>query len=126
MEAIVNRDDEALECIYVRYETLLRTVILGVIRDESEVDDILHDVLLQVWEQGEKYIPSSRGLRGFLVTLGAAPRAGQILAKPCSLLKRDSGFIGSRVVRQRRASIASIGILQGLCKKCVKIGMILE
>jgi len=48
MEAVIHRESEALECIYLRYESLLRTVILGVIRDESEVDDILHDVLLQV------------------------------------------------------------------------------
>ena len=69
MEAIVNRKSEALECIYMRYESLLRAVILGVIGDESEVDDILHDVLLQVWEQGDRYNPNERGLRGLLVTL---------------------------------------------------------
>ena len=69
MEAVVNRKSEALECIYMRYESLLRAVILGVIRDESEVDDILHDVLLQVWEQGDRYNPNERGLRGLLVTL---------------------------------------------------------
>ena len=69
MEAVINRESEALECIYVRYESLLRTVILGVIRDESEVDDILHDVLIQIWDLGEKYKPSRRGLRGLLVTL---------------------------------------------------------
>jgi RNA polymerase sigma-70 factor (ECF subfamily) len=69
MEAVVNREGEALESIYGRYESLLRTVILGVIRDESEVDDILHDVLLQVWQQGDRYNPNQRGLRGLLVTL---------------------------------------------------------
>jgi RNA polymerase sigma-70 factor, ECF subfamily len=69
MEAVINRESEALECIYMRYESLARTVILGVIRDESEVDDILHDVLLQVWDLGDKYKPSRRGLRGLLVTL---------------------------------------------------------
>src|ERR1700739_2431976 len=54
MEAVMNRESEALECIYMRYESLLRAVILGVIRDESEVDDILHDVLLQVWDLADK------------------------------------------------------------------------
>jgi len=69
MESVVNRKADALECIYKRYESLLRTVILGVIRDESEVEDILHDVLLQVWEQGHRYNPNEKGLRGLLVTL---------------------------------------------------------
>jgi hypothetical protein len=42
-------------------------------------------------------------------------------AKPCSLFTgtQASSALGCR--RQRRASIGSIGILQGLCKKCVKI-----
>jgi RNA polymerase sigma-70 factor (ECF subfamily) len=69
MEAVVNRKADALECIYKRYESLLRTVILGVIRDESDVEDVLHDVLLQVWEQGHRYDPNEKGLRGLLVTL---------------------------------------------------------
>ena len=69
MEAVVNRKADALECIYKRYESLLRTVILNVIRDESEVEDVLQDVLLQVWEQGSRYNPNEKGLRGLLVTL---------------------------------------------------------
>src|ERR1700693_3953675 len=69
MKAIVNREGDALESIYKRYESLLRTVILNVIRDESDVDDVLHDVLLQVWEQGHRYNPNEKGLRGLLVTL---------------------------------------------------------
>ena len=66
MEAVVDRKEDALACIYRRYESLLRTVILGVIRDESDVEDVLHEVLLQVWEQGNRYNPNEKGLRGLL------------------------------------------------------------
>jgi RNA polymerase sigma-70 factor, ECF subfamily len=69
MEDVVNRKADALESIYKRYEQLLRTVILNVIRDESEVEDVLQDVLLQVWELGSRYNPNEKGLRGLLVTL---------------------------------------------------------
>jgi RNA polymerase sigma-70 factor, ECF subfamily len=69
MEDVVNRKADALESIYRRYESLLRTVILGVIRDESDVEDVLHDVFLQVWEQSNRYHPNENGLRGLLVTL---------------------------------------------------------
>jgi RNA polymerase sigma-70 factor (ECF subfamily) len=69
MEDVVNRKADALESIYRRYGSLLRTVILGVIRDESDVEDVLHDVLLQVWEQSHRYNPNENGLRGLLVTL---------------------------------------------------------
>jgi RNA polymerase sigma-70 factor (ECF subfamily) len=68
MQGVVNRKSEALESIYLKYEPLLRSVILGVIRDDSEVDDILHDVLLQLWDRADRYIPNGRGLRGLLVT----------------------------------------------------------
>jgi RNA polymerase sigma-70 factor (ECF subfamily) len=69
MEDVVNRKADALESIYQRYESLLRNVILGVIRDESDVEDVLHEVLLQVWEQSDRYNPNEKGLRGLLVTL---------------------------------------------------------
>ena len=51
----------------------------------------------------------SQGCLGELVIKGPARLTA--LAKPCSLLGRDSGFIGLGWKRQRRASIASIGIL---------------
>jgi RNA polymerase sigma-70 factor, ECF subfamily len=69
MEAVVDRKEEALECIYERYESLLRTVILKVIRDEADVEDVLHDVMLQLWEQGHRYNSNEKGVRGLLVTL---------------------------------------------------------
>jgi RNA polymerase sigma-70 factor (ECF subfamily) len=69
MEAVADRKADALESINKRYGSLLRSVILGVIRDEADVEDVLHDVLLQVWEQGHRYNPNEKGLRGLLVTL---------------------------------------------------------
>jgi RNA polymerase sigma-70 factor, ECF subfamily len=69
MEDVVNRKADALESIYRQYESLLRAVILGVIRDEADVENVLHDVLLQVWEQSHRYNPNEKGLRGLLVTL---------------------------------------------------------
>jgi RNA polymerase sigma-70 factor, ECF subfamily len=68
MKGVANREENALKSIYKRYESLLRTVIFRVVRDESEVDDVLHDVLLQVWELGDRYKPNENGLRGLLVT----------------------------------------------------------
>jgi RNA polymerase sigma-70 factor (ECF subfamily) len=69
MKALVSGEGGALESIYKRYQTLLRSVIFEVIHDESEVDDVFHEVLLHVWKQGTRYNPSEKGLRGLLVTL---------------------------------------------------------
>ena len=81
----------ALAGIYQRYESLLRTVIMNVIRDESEVDDVLHDVLLQVWEQGDRYNPNERGLRGLLVTL-ARRRAFDRLRRRAAYRRATEGL----------------------------------
>ena len=51
----------------------------------------------------------ARGCLGELVIKGPARLTA--LATPCSLLGRDSGFIGSRVEETEARSIASIGIL---------------
>ncbi len=44
-------------------------MILRVVNEESDVDDVVHDVFLQLWQQGRRYNPSENGLRGFLITL---------------------------------------------------------
>jgi len=69
VKAVVDGDGRALEFIYTRYQELLRTIILSVNHDEAEVDDVLHDVMLQIWEQARRYKPNENGLRGLLVTL---------------------------------------------------------
>ena len=69
MKAVVNGEGDALKRIYKRYESLLRSVILNVIHDESEVEDVLRDVLLQVWEHCNRYNSNEKGLRWLLVTL---------------------------------------------------------
>jgi RNA polymerase sigma-70 factor, ECF subfamily len=69
IEALVNREPSALECIYRRYKLLLRAVIMSVTHDETDADDVLTDVLKQLWDQGDRYISNGNGLRGLLVTL---------------------------------------------------------
>jgi RNA polymerase sigma-70 factor (ECF subfamily) len=68
IKAMNQRVPEAMESVYQRYEPILRSVIVGVIHDEAEADDVLHDVFLQVWEQSDRFVPE-KGLQGFLVTL---------------------------------------------------------
>jgi RNA polymerase sigma-70 factor (ECF subfamily) len=43
-------------------------VILGVLHEEGDADDVLHDVFLQLWDQSDKLMPE-KGLHGFLVTM---------------------------------------------------------
>jgi RNA polymerase sigma-70 factor, ECF subfamily len=68
MAALAERDPVAMEQIYQRYEQVLRTVILGVLHEEGDADDVLHDVFLQLWNHSDKLVPE-KGLHGFLVTM---------------------------------------------------------
>jgi len=68
MEAVVRRESDAIQEIYKRYESTLRTVIQSVLHDDSETDDALNDVFLQLWDQSDRFI-AEKGLHGFLVTM---------------------------------------------------------
>jgi RNA polymerase sigma-70 factor, ECF subfamily len=93
MRAVLQRDHQALALIYSRYEALLRSAILGVIHDESEVDDVLHDAMLQIWDQPERYVSNQKGLRGFLVTL-ARRRALDRLRRKVAYRKATDNLMG--------------------------------
>ena len=68
MTALADHDPDAMEQIYQRYEPVLRTVILGVLHEEGDADDVLHDVFLQLWNHSDKLVPE-KGLHGFLITM---------------------------------------------------------
>jgi RNA polymerase sigma-70 factor, ECF subfamily len=68
MEAVGRRESDAIQEIYKRYESTLRTVIQSVLHDDSETDDALNDVFLQLWDQADRFI-AEKGLHGFLVTM---------------------------------------------------------
>jgi RNA polymerase sigma-70 factor (ECF subfamily) len=103
MRAVLRRDDTALTLIYTRYEALLKSAILGVLHDESEVDDVLHDVMLQIWDRADRYISNQKGLRGFLVTL-ARRRALDRLRRKVAYRKATAnlmGEVGNPLIQER-------------------------
>jgi RNA polymerase sigma-70 factor, ECF subfamily len=68
MEDLLHGNADAMETIYQRYQSTLRAVILGVLHEDGETDDVLHDVFLQLWNHADRFI-AEKGLHGFLVTL---------------------------------------------------------
>ena len=68
MEAVGRRESDAIQEIYKRYESALRTVIRSVLHDDGETDDTLNDVFLQLWDQAGRFI-AAKGLHGYLVTM---------------------------------------------------------
>jgi RNA polymerase sigma-70 factor (ECF subfamily) len=68
MEELAGGHPEAMGPLYERYKGCLRTVVLGILDEESEAEKVLNDVFLQLWRNAGHYLPE-KGLRGFLVTV---------------------------------------------------------
>src|SRR5215467_4267644 len=69
MEAITDHRPEALDEFYARHGSRLKSVIGNVVHEESDADDVLQDILLQIWHEADHYSPKAGKLLGWVVTL---------------------------------------------------------
>jgi RNA polymerase sigma-70 factor, ECF subfamily len=60
---------DALERLYRRYRILLKSIIMQVLHDETEADDVLQEVFLQVWHRAPSYSSRKGKLMSWLCTL---------------------------------------------------------
>jgi RNA polymerase sigma-70 factor (ECF subfamily) len=69
MQAITNRKQTALNELYQRYGTRLRSVIGNVVHEEADADDVLQEIMLQIWKEANHYSPQAGRPLGWVVTL---------------------------------------------------------
>jgi RNA polymerase sigma-70 factor (ECF subfamily) len=69
MKAITARQQIALRELYQRYGKTLKSVITRVVREETEADDVLQEIFLQIWKEAENYSPKAGRPLGWVVTL---------------------------------------------------------
>jgi RNA polymerase sigma-70 factor (ECF subfamily) len=69
MEAIQNEDPEALSKLYDRYNGILKALILRVIHNESEADDLLQEIFMEIWNQAKNFSAQKGKPLGWMVTL---------------------------------------------------------
>ena len=69
MNGILERKPDALDHLYTRYGGMLKSIIMQVLHDDAEADDVLQDVLVQVWDRAATYSSSKRNLTSWLSTL---------------------------------------------------------
>ena len=69
MEAITEHRPEALNEFYARHGGRLKSVIGNVVHEEGDADDVLQDILLQIWHEADHYSPKAGKLLGWVVTL---------------------------------------------------------
>lgn len=69
MVALKAGSERALEIIMKRHEPLLRSVATRILSNYAEVDDVVEDVFLHVWNKSGDYSADKGQLLGWLVTI---------------------------------------------------------
>ncbi len=69
MKDLIQHKAAALETLYHRYRAILRSIIMQVLHDDGEADDVLQDVLIQVWNRASAYSSKKGRLISWLSTL---------------------------------------------------------
>ena len=60
---------DALTELFGRHGQRLRAVIDGVVHEKAEVDDVLQEILLQIWKEAGRYSPKAGKPLGWMVTI---------------------------------------------------------
>ena len=66
MSAMAEGDRLAFEAIYNQYAPLLMGLGMLILKDPPEVEDLLHDVFIEVWEKAGTYDPKRGTVRTWL------------------------------------------------------------
>ncbi len=69
MARIVDRDKEALACLFHRYARLVRSVGYKILKDDSEADDLLQDVFLFIHQKSTVFDSSKSSARSWIVQM---------------------------------------------------------
>jgi RNA polymerase sigma-70 factor (ECF subfamily) len=69
MQAITDRRQSALNELYSRYGGRLKSMIGTVVHEEGEADDVLQDIMIQIWREARRYSPKAGKPLGWIVTL---------------------------------------------------------
>jgi RNA polymerase sigma-70 factor (ECF subfamily) len=69
MENIKGRDEASLGLLHNRHQALLRTVISRIVSNDYDVDELVQECLLEVWNRAQNYDSAKGQALGWLVTL---------------------------------------------------------
>ena len=69
MQSIAQGNTAALSTLYDRYAALLKALTMRVVHDDTEADDLLQEVFMQVWNQAKNFSSDKGKPLGWIVTL---------------------------------------------------------
>jgi len=69
MLGIQSGDADALSQLYDRYNGIVKALILRIIHNETEADDLLQEVFMEIWNQAKNFSSQKGKPLGWMVTL---------------------------------------------------------
>jgi len=84
-------DADALSQLYDRYNGILKALILRIIHSETEADDLLQEVFMEIWNQAKNFSAEKGKPLGWMVTL-ARRRAIDALRKKQAYARAEEGL----------------------------------
>ena len=69
MLGIQSGDADALSQLYDRYNGIMKALILRIIHNETEADDLLQEVFMEIWKQAKNFSAEKGKPLGWMVTL---------------------------------------------------------
>jgi RNA polymerase sigma-70 factor, ECF subfamily len=69
MQAVQERNDDALGKLYDRYSGILKALIMRIVHNESEAEDLLQEIFMEIWNQAANFSASKGKPLGWMVTL---------------------------------------------------------
>src|SRR5689334_5678689 len=69
MTGIQAGNPDALSHLYDRYNGILKALILRIIHNDSEADDLLQEVFMEIWNQAKNFSAQKGKPLGWMVTL---------------------------------------------------------
>jgi RNA polymerase sigma-70 factor, ECF subfamily len=69
MVGIQAGDPDALSQLYDRYSGILKALILRIIHNDTEADDLLQEVFMEIWNQAKNFSSAKGKPLGWMVTL---------------------------------------------------------
>src|ERR1700752_1597339 len=69
MTGIQAGDPDALSQLYDRYSGIVKALILRIIHNDTEADDLLQEVFMEIWNQAKNFSAAKGKPLGWMVTL---------------------------------------------------------
>src|SRR5439155_764799 len=102
MKDISHRRHDALAELYGRHGKRLRATIDGVVHEEAEGDDVLQEILLQIWKEADHYSPEAGKPLSWIVTIARRRAIDRLRRRQAYLRARER--YGKQLEQQPRNS----------------------